>query len=73
VLLAWLSSFPMDRVAHRLVEKQTLRPIEDALFAFPWWLPLGVVIFAVLVTTLSALYPARRAARVDPIAALRHA
>src|SRR5207302_830622 len=53
---AWLASFPMDRVARQLVEKQTLRPIPDALFAFPWWLPPGVVAFAVLVTTLSALY-----------------
>ncbi len=33
---------------------------------------LVVVLFAVLVTTLAAVYPARRAARVNPVTALRH-
>lgn len=42
------------------------------IFEFPWWLLLGGVVFAVLVTTLAALYPARRAARIDPILALKY-
>ena len=41
-------------------------------FAFPAWLLVGVPAFACLTTTLAAVYPARRASRVDPVAALRH-
>jgi ABC-type lipoprotein release transport system permease subunit len=31
-----------------------------------------VLLFTVLVTTLAAVYPARHAARIDPVSALRH-
>jgi putative ABC transport system permease protein len=42
-----------------------------ALFSFPPWLVLGAVAFAVLASLVSGAYPAARAARVDPIRALR--
>ena len=47
--------------------------IEDRVvaFAFPPWLLGGAVLFAVLVSLVSGVYPAARAARVDPIRALR--
>jgi putative ABC transport system permease protein len=41
-------------------------------FSFPWWLCLGAVGFAVFVSLVSGIYPAMRAARVDPVVALRH-
>jgi putative ABC transport system permease protein len=72
LLAGWAASFPGDAVAHRIVERQTGAKLEETLFAFPLWLTLGIPAFAVLVTTLAAVYPARRAARVNPIAALRH-
>ena len=43
------------------------------LFAFPFWLLGGAVLFATAVSILGGLYPASRAARVDPIRALRAA
>jgi putative ABC transport system permease protein len=46
--------------------------LSTSLFVFPWWLWVGSVAFAVLVTTAAAYYPARRAAKVHPIEALRY-
>lgn len=43
------------------------------VFDFPWWLSAGTVAFAAVISILSGLYPASRAARVDPIEALRRA
>jgi ABC-type antimicrobial peptide transport system permease subunit len=41
------------------------------VFAFPVWLLAGVVVFSILISVLAGVYPAIRAARVDPIRALR--
>ncbi len=43
----------------------------DHPFAFPPTLLVGAVVFAMLISVLSGVYPASRAARVDPIRALR--
>ncbi len=72
LLCGWLLSFPGDAVGRSLMQRQGDIHVEQSLFAFPLWLVLGVPLFAALVTTLAALYPARRAARVNPIEALRH-
>jgi putative ABC transport system permease protein len=72
LFLGWLASFPGDGVARSLAEQQTHTHLEQALFVFPPWLVLGVPLFVAAVTMLAAVYPARRAARVNPITALRH-
>jgi putative ABC transport system permease protein len=41
-------------------------------FNFPWWLCLGAIVFSILISLLAGIYPTVRAARVDPIVALRH-
>jgi putative ABC transport system permease protein len=41
-------------------------------FSFSWWLCAGAVIFSILVSLAASIYPTLRAARVDPVVALRH-
>jgi putative ABC transport system permease protein len=42
------------------------------VFSVPWWLALLAILFAVLVSLAAGLYPATRAARLNPVEALRY-
>ena len=70
--LAWAASIPGDAWVHSMVLRDIKVDLKSSIFVFPPWTVATVLIFTVLVTTLAALYPARRASRVDPVAALRH-
>jgi putative ABC transport system permease protein len=72
LVLAWAASLPADRWLRSLVKRDMNVELKETLFVFPPWLLATVVGFAVLVTTLAAVYPARRAAKVNPVTALRH-
>jgi putative ABC transport system permease protein len=70
IVLGWLMSCGIDAAAssyaRRMAIAESLR-----LFEFPVWLLLSSVGFAVVMSLLAGIYPALRAARVDPIRALR--
>jgi putative ABC transport system permease protein len=44
----------------------------ENLWSSPWWLLAGAVIFAIAVSILSGLFPAARAAKLEPVEALRY-
>ncbi|HEY2964447.1 MAG TPA: FtsX-like permease family protein [Pyrinomonadaceae bacterium] len=71
VLLAW----GIDAVANRLAYRFILKPQGASFIDFfdlPLYLSFGAVAFALVVSIIAALYPASRAARIDPVRALRH-
>jgi ABC-type lipoprotein release transport system permease subunit len=70
-LAAWAIAAVANRVAYRFILKPQGVAYVD-FFALPPYLWLGAIIFAVAVAILAALYPAARAARIDPVKALRH-
>ncbi len=72
MVLAWLSSFPGDVWVRSMVHRDMKINLTGSIFAFPARISVTVLLFTVGVTMFAALYPARRAAKLDPVSALRH-
>lgn len=70
-LMAWAIDGAANRLAYRFILKPQGASYVD-FFALPAYLWLGAILFAVVISILAALYPAARAARIDPVKALRH-
>ena len=70
IVLGWIVTRVANAIANVYIAKQGGPHME--LFYIPWWLILGGIAFAVIVSLLAGLYPSSRAARVDPVTALRH-
>ena len=70
-LLAWGVDGLANRLAYRFILKPQGASFID-FFSLPAYLSVGSILFALLVSILAALYPAARAARIDPVMALRH-
>ncbi|HAF23716.1 MAG TPA: hypothetical protein DCK93_12555, partial [Blastocatellia bacterium] len=71
VIVAWGIEGIANRLAYRFILKPQGASFVD-FFSLPLWLPLGAIVFALIISILAALYPAARAARIDPVRALRH-
>ncbi|MCC7185208.1 MAG: ABC transporter permease [Acidobacteria bacterium] len=70
ILLGWSVGRLINIGANMYIESQG-GPAGN-LFSLPWWLIGGALLFALLISLVAGSYPARRAARLDPIQALRH-
>jgi putative ABC transport system permease protein len=68
--LGWVVSMILQLAVNAYARGQGVDQ-QVVAFAFPWYLLGGAVLFAVAVSVLAGVYPASRAARVDPIRALR--
>jgi ABC-type antimicrobial peptide transport system permease subunit len=74
-VLGALAAWGIDALANRLAYRFILKPQGASFvdfFALPPYLWLGAILFAIVISILAALYPASRAARIDPVKALRH-
>jgi putative ABC transport system permease protein len=71
VLIAWGIDGLANRLAYRFILKPQGASFID-FFSLPIYLSVGAILFALVISILAALYPASRAARIDPVRALRH-
>ena len=74
-VLGTLAAWAVDGIANRLAYRFVLKPQGASFvdfFSLPPWLSASAILFAVVISILAALYPAARAARIDPVRALRH-
>jgi putative ABC transport system permease protein len=70
LLLGWGVSCIINEVINAVMARQAAPRME--FFRFSWWLCLGAIGFSILVSLIAGIYPTLRAARVDPVVALRH-
>jgi putative ABC transport system permease protein len=70
VVLGWAIGRAIQFGTAVYLHRQNLNP--PNIWSVPWWLVVGAVVFAVAVSLAAGIYPASRAAKLDPVQALRY-
>jgi len=70
VALGWLIGSALTWGTTIYLHRQNLPGVKISYI--PWWLALGAIAFAIIVSLVAGLYPASRAARLNPVDALRY-
>lgn len=71
LLLGWLVGFGLNQVIPIYLRYREL-PVRGDFFVVTLTLALGAVLFATFIGLVAGLLPAQRAAKLDPLQALRH-
>lgn len=70
VVLGWAIGRAINLGTNVYLKRQHFPP--EQIWFVPWWLVISAIAFAIIVSLISGLYPASRAARLDPVQALRY-
>jgi putative ABC transport system permease protein len=70
VTLGWMIGKVINAGTNIYMHQQNLPSV--TFWSVPWWLVLGALGFSLAVSLVSGLYPAARAAKLDPVKALRY-
>jgi putative ABC transport system permease protein len=70
VTLGWLIGQALTWGTTIYLRRQDLPGVKISYV--PWWLAASAILFAVAVSLAAGLYPAARAARLNPVEALRY-
>jgi putative ABC transport system permease protein len=70
VAMGWTIGTVINAAANIYLHRQNLP--SETFWSVPWWLVLAALGFSLAVSLISGLYPAARAAKLDPVQALRY-
>jgi putative ABC transport system permease protein len=70
VVIGWLIGAALTWGTTFYLKRQDLPGVKISYV--PWWLAAGAIAFAVIVSLVAGLYPAARAAKLNPVEALRY-